>query len=574
MKKSLYILGFVLMLSGCNDQMELPFDGRIPKDEVFNDFDAIRGMLNRAYSFMPGDYEISLASYCDEAQDASYSSVTSNSFRDWYDGRATSSNWPLPQMWGASYEGIRACNVFLEGIKTTSLGLSTEVIGDWIAQARVLRAYYYLQVIKRYGFAVLLEKELAMNDDFSEYRRSSFNEVARFILAECDSALNEPSTVFKWKFPAIIGNVGTMTRGVAYAIKSQTALYAASPLYNDGSLSWEEATAITAEALYKCTNNGDLNYTLYGNYSEYFSRSIDATQSQDQETILSTRDQLEIWKYNGHPTTKGMELAGSCPTQELVDCYEMVATGLPLVLGYSDTKHLDPVYNPEVFSTLPKYDPLNPYLNRDPRLKASIYYYGNGVEISEALTSADETRITQTRTGYYLAKFNHPSSNSDANNDGYVKIFRLGELYLNFAEAANEAYGPSLKVNIDSWSMSAVEAVNIVRNRVGMPPFGTSAGDNSSIDKDAFRQKYRNERRVELAFELHRFYDVRRWQDPSGDLSETDQYLTGIKIGSYKRFALPRRLAYDNKYLLTPFPADENNKIMKFTSDSWQNPGW
>ena len=371
-----------------------------------------------------------------------------------------------------------------------------------------------------------------------------------------------------------IGNVGTMTRGVAYAIKSQTALYAASPLYNDGSLTWEDAAGITAEALYQCTNNGELNYTLYGNYREYFSRSIDVTQSQDRETILSTRGQLEIWKFCGHPITKGMERAGSSPTQELVDCYEMTGTGLPPVLRYSDSKHLRPVYNPQVFSTVPKYDSLNPYNNRDPRLKASIYYYGNGLEISECLTSAEETRVTQTRTGYYIAKFNLQSSNSDANNDGYMKIFRLGELYLNFAEAANEAYGPSYNVAAESWSMSALEAVNMVRERAGMPPFGTAASDNSSSDQAAFRTKYRNERRVELAFEQHRFYDIRRWQRPEGDLSETDQYLTGIKVGSYKRFALPQRLAYDNKYLLMPLPADENNKIMKLTGTSWQNPGW
>lgn len=574
MKKSIYIFGLVLVLLGCSKEMELPYDGRISKDKLFSDFDATRGMLNRAYGFMPGDYSISLASYCDEAQDASYSASTSNGFRDWYDGRVTSSNWPLQQMWGGSYEGIRACNVFLEGIKNTTLNLKPEVIAEWVAQARVLRAYYYLQIIKRYGFAVLLEKELTMEDNFAENRKSSFCEVARFIISECDNALKEPSSVFKWRFPGSLGNIGTMTRGVAYAIKSQTALYAASPLYNDGSFTWKDVTTITADALDKCTNNGELNYTLYSNYAEYFSISIDATQSQDRETILSTKNQLEIWKFNGHPTTRGMEKAGSCPTQELVDSYEMAGTGISPILGYKDTKHLRPIYNPLVFKTVPAYDTLSPYLNRDPRLKASIYYYGNNVSVGECLTSPDEARITQTKTGYYLAKFNQPTSNIDSNNDGYMKIFRLGELYLNFAEAANEAFGPSFKVKIGSGKLSAVDAVNIVRDRVGMPPFGGFDGDDSSVNKDAFRIKYRNERRIELAFELHRFFDVRRWQKPSEDLSATDEYLTGIRIGSYKRFALPRRFSYDNKFLLTPLPSDENSKIMKFTGESWQNPGW
>ncbi|MFN8254446.1 MAG: RagB/SusD family nutrient uptake outer membrane protein [Bacteroidales bacterium] len=583
MKKILGFIGIIILFMGCNEKMELPYDGRVPKDELFSDFNATRGMLNRAYIFLPGsgmpDYGIfysgsMLASFCDEAQDAGYSSITSSGFRDWYEGRVTSSNMPLPGLWGGYYEGIRACNVFLEGIKTTTLNVSPEEIKGWIAQARTLRAFYYLQIIKRYGFAMLLDKEIDLSHDFSKDIKSSFNEVAAFILADCDSALAEPGSVFKWRYPGDAGNVGTMTRGIAYAIKSQTALYAASPLYQDGSISWDKAAAITADALYQCTNNGELDYTLYSNYKEYFSRSIDVTQSQDRETILSTRGQLEVWKYCGHPSTKGMEKTGPSPTQELVDCYEMTGTGLPPVTGYHDTKHLRPIYNPAVFSTVPKYDSLNPYNNRDPRLKASIYYLGNGLEIAESLTSAEENRINQTRTGYYIAKFNLESSNSDANNDGYMKIFRLAELYLNFAEAANEAYGPNVAVTIGPWSMTALQAVNVVRARAGMPDFGTTAGDNSASDQDAFRTKYRNERRVELAFEQHRFYDVRRWQSPEGDLSETDQYLTGIKSGSFKRFALPRRLAFDNKYLLMPLPADENNKVVELTGTSWQNSGW
>jgi hypothetical protein len=181
--------------------------------------------------------------------------------------------------------------------------------------------------------------------------------------------------------------------------------------------------------------------------------------------------------------------------------------------------------------------------------------------------SSDPVETKHTRTGYYMRKFNNYQSNAQKPVDGYMRIFRLGELYLNFAEAAYQAKGPDAQVG----GMSAREAVNAIRLRAGMPalPTGLSAGD--------FEVRYRNERQVELAFEEHRFFDVRRWKI----LDKTDGFVTGMKITEeesnapiYERIKLKDRGTNAEKYLIYPIPQTEVIKMENLTGVSWQNPGW
>lgn len=267
-----------------------------------------------------------------------------------------------------------------------------------------------------------------------------------------------------------------------------------------------------------------------------------------------------------------MELAGSCPSQELVDCYEMI-DGTQPILGYQDAEHLRPILN-----TASSYDPEYPYENRDPRFYASIYYNGatryldNTAKKVETYVggncgiSEKVTDVRYTRTGYYLRKYNNYKSNTSTSADGFVRIFRLAELYLNFAEAAYQSAGPDVEVS----GMTAREAVNKVRERVGMPALP------EGLTKDQFEIRYRNERRVELAFEGHRYFDVRRWKI----LSETDGFVTGMKITrsgngfSYERIKLPSRSTSAEKYLLYPIKQSEVSKMQKFTGENWQNPNW
>jgi hypothetical protein len=175
--------------------------------------------------------------------------------------------------------------------------------------------------------------------------------------------------------------------------------------------------------------------------------------------------------------------------------------------------------------------------------------------------------VRYTRTGYYLRKYNNHRSNVDVASDGYMKLYRLGELYLNFAEAAYNAGGPDVAVS----GMSAREAVNKIRERAGMPELP------AGMSKDAFEKRYRNERRIEMAFEEQRFFDVRRWKI----LSATDGFVTAMKITksedenfTYERVKLNRRNCSDEKFLLFPIDWTEVAKMNALTGEEWQNPGW
>ena len=169
-----------------------------------------------------------------------------------------------------------------------------------------------------------------------------------------------------------------------------------------------------------------------------------------------------------------------------------------------------------------------------------------------------------------MRKYNDFRSNLNNQADGYIRLFRVAELYLNFAEAAYQSVGPDAPVTVNGVSMTAREAVNAVRERAGMPDFpaGMSAED--------FEKKYRNERRIELAFEEHRFFDVRRWKI----LEQTDKFVTGMRITesggdlTYTRFKFTNRDAWSDKWLMYPINQDEVIKIVGLSGQNWQNPGW
>lgn len=719
---SIFVLIFLFLFTACNELLEVPDDGRITLDKVFSDYNRTRGYLNSCYGYARGPY-MDRASYCDEAQDAD-DIIGGSVYYNWYSGNVTPFDFlntlQEPDMWARLWQGIRKCNFFIENMKTATVYASEEEKAGWVAQARTLRALYYLQLIKRFGGVPIIKYPLGINYDFSKDRKASFGEVVNFIIEDCDSALLVPDTKDGFHWDIYDNQFQIMTRAVAYAIKSEAATYAASPLWADGTYSWAEAAQINAEALAECLSH---DYKLFDEdpapgeaqnaYALYHIISSNDKRARDKETIYQLGGQMAVWQWAGMPTTPNMMRTGPCPTQDLVDAYEM-ANGEPPILGYNDADRVHPLINPAS-----GYDPQNPYEGRDPRFYASIYYNGAiknlagaadntynftiaqvnqmdlqdlgnglyhlkttggdpyamlsplkseinppekvtlsfdyiapqgvanfqiffGAALSEArsikpgnisaatdwhtytlditesvnqfafgkegdflrldfgtvanieisiknikirvISTGEEvetyiggkegislTDRKHTRTGYYLRKFNNYRSNINNNLDGSIRLFRLAELYLNFAESAYQSVGPDEKITYGNFSMSAKEAVNAIRKRAGMPPLP------SGLNKEEFEKRYRNERRIELAFEEHRFYDVRRWKI----LNETDKFVTGMRIEknddntfTYNRFRFDDRLCNSNKFLIYPIPQDEVNKIIALSGENWQNPGW
>lgn len=405
--------------------------------------------------------------------------------------------------------------------------------------------------------------------------RPTFYENVKAIMADCDAAIAIPELLFR-QVPGL--QEGKMTKAVAYAIKSQAILYAASPLWNDGNNYWNEAALVTKDAMDKLENTGYALFNpsdiaipgLYSKYQEFFLTQPEQVESpsKEKESILGKR-RMTLWSTFGLPMMPDVTRARISPSQELVDAYETI-DGKPVLNlenPYLDAQHLQPNYNAE--NTL--YDPENPYENRDPRLFSTVYCNGNFHNLASGTipvytyvggnAGISTTDNLYTRTGYYLRKFIHYNSKKNSNNDGFWHDFRMAEIYLNFAEA--DFYSKGTVTN------EALNAVNMIRERAGMPNIP------SSISEKDFELRLRNERRVEFAFEEHRYYDLRRWKIQS----DYEGIVTGMKISldegdlDYERIQVQDRSVIDEKYLMWPIPLSEENKF-KAIGINFQNPGW
>ncbi len=631
MKAKKYIIGvcIVLILASCNKTLDMAPDGKIDLKEVFEDPIKVGAFLNSCYTNIPGKgtryffWSRGPVVWSDEAWDTDAEAEPTISSGRLYNGNASAGSHPIEtpvsveagngNYWNRFWASIRNCSIFISEIDNAQVR-SEEERSRWKAEAHLLRAYYYHELLKWYGGAIpILREPVAFDADFSTLNKATFYEVAKFIEEDCNIAMQ--SEYLPWRISS--GESYRVTKALAEAIKSKMLLFAASPLYNNGESHWEEAYQVNKQAVQNLKFNG---YELYKKinfpqtyqsdvsffgpdnnryaalYNEYFTQSMSFGITQvDLETIYQSREgQGNIWNIDGVGAQDSYK-SGTCPTQEMVDAYE-TNDGQPILNlenPYLDEKHLQPNYNPQ--NTL--YDAQNPYANRDPRFYASIYYNGskrkalwNFVEspqsyenypggignrtriiatyVGEPQTGIHPTTRRATRTGYFHRKFLHPNSGNDNPVAGANwKLFRLGEILLNFAEAAAEAG------HLDE----ARTAVNEIRARVNMPEIPTN------LSKEELIVRIRHERRIELAFEECRYFDVRRWSTPSGDLSKTDKWLTAMEITrngngsfSYKRNtirALERR-NYTNSYLLLPIPLAEANRLEAVTGKTWQNPGW
>ena len=612
MKKYVIILFAILFtgaLNSCKDALDLPDDGRISYESIWADRNRTMGYLNACYGNVGVVTSESLeySAYTSDAQSVQDNTATSAPMR-WYTGIIGANNWIFQGIWSSMYNGIRYCNVFINELPNATAFAQPDEKESWLAQAKCLRALYYYYLIRNYGPVVLSTEPFAFDHNFSADSRTPVWQIVQQILKDTEEALaaagaedvSATSIGFRWALGDNYGNM--MHRALAYAIRSRAILLAVSPLHanEEGNpYTWEDAAKITKEALDQCLTHGyELFKSLpliptdaYNAYDNYFLTSYDWNRTKDKETIQGSFG-VSIWDAYGLPTTDKQSSAGISPSQELVDCYE-TADGCAIIEKYNDD-HTRPTFTDEAKAS--GYDDQNPYVNRDPRFYSTFYYngalrhwddtetvaiYDNAPE--EESCAIHETLQQYTRTGYYIRKYNKHNSSYEKPADGQIRMIRLAELYLNFAEAANEAYGPTYVVASDvsgSTAMSAVDAVNIVRNRADM----CDVRSQYTTDADTFRPRIRNERRVEFAFEPIYFYDIRRWKTltngPTEQFSET--IVTGMRAtknevdGSFKytRFVVSERLCNQEKYLLYPLPTGEVNKMFSLTGTNWQNPGY
>ncbi|HTJ13337.1 MAG TPA: RagB/SusD family nutrient uptake outer membrane protein [Dinghuibacter sp.] len=439
-------------------------------------------------------------------------------------------------LWGRSYRSIRECNWALTNIGTVSMsvGHKQRLLGE----LRFIRAFRYQDLIRNYGGIVMMGDRVIDLDsnmqDPSLYVRSSIKDCISYAATELDSAaqdlpLDNDGT---WA-------LGRATKGAALALKARLLLYAASPLYGVGT--WQDA-ATAAQAVISLNK-----YSLDPNYGSLFLNSSSGEIIFERMYTIGARHVcLEI--ANGPNGYDGW--AGNTPLQNVVDAYQM-----------NNGKDItDPASG---------YDSTNPYVNRDPRFYSTILYNGatyRGRQVQcytpGGLDSKDgPSNWNTTKTGYYLRKYMDDSNPIDnpwnvAGLQPWI-YFRYAEILLDYAEAQNEAAGPDGTV---------YSAINQIRTRAGMPnlPAGLSQAQ--------MRTAVMHERQVELAFEEHRFYDVRRWKIadstenvPAFGINVT---LSGGTYGYSRIVALSGRLFTSKEYWL-PIPRSEiqasNNQLQQNT---------
>lgn len=518
-------------------------------DDVFHSFGRTKAFLTNIYSYLPTGFM--------PIDGAMRSSATDDAIHV-YDlsqiNRFNNGSWSALQVvddqWGKMYSGIRAANIFLDQAKLSNFSdivynsdypQTVIQFNYYPYEARFLRAFFYFELVKRYGDVPLITTVLTEADANNE-KRAPFDEVVAFIVSECDAVAAKLPDSFS---PVTGGETGRATKWAALALKARVLLYAASPLHN---VSSDQAKWITAATAAKAIIDGG-KFSLEASYKNIVNNIT------SREVIFDIRQAASnTFEAANFPIGFEGGNTGTCPSENLVESYEMQATGLGINEAASG------------------YVATDPYTGRDPRFYETILYNNavwktlNIESWNGGLNGPPKDRAT--KTGYYLKKYVieavslSPVTPSARIHDWV--LFRYGEVLLNYAEAMNEVYGP-YTAGTGTNTMTANDAVNLVRTRAGMPVFP------AGLTTQDYTAKLRNERRVELAFEDQRFWDIRRWRigNSTKDIYGVDVAKDANGAITYTKKLVETRI-WDDKMNL--FPIQQNELALNKAIS--QNPGW
>jgi len=576
---------------------QLP-DGVLTIEDVFKHGNTAEQYLANVYSQIPDE------AHAHSAPDKNAGPWTAASDEAEYDWAYTISNSInignydalsgfVSSYWANFYQGIRNATIFIQNIDRVG-ELSGSLKSQYKAEARALRALYYFNLMKIYGPVVLLQDNLIAPDaplSGMQIPRSSFDECVNYVVTELDAAAHDLPAQPKGN-----GTYGRITGGYALAIKSEVLLYAASPLFNGNaefsSLVNKNGTSLINQQYsakkWKLAADAakafidrfvPVSYNLYrkndanGNFSAYLSYR-DVFLIDWNPEIIYARIEASITdrQYDTTPYHQGfpdeVRGAGSLGvTQGMVNAYFM-ANGRSIddpksgFVSVGESRFKAP-YDDEQRMTL------NQWVNREPRFYADITYNGSkwlNTNITNVITQlyvdGNSGRATggndYSPTGYIVRK---NSSTGDRTVGGRTwVILRLAEIFLNYAEALNES---------EPGHPDVLKYINLIRNRAGIEEYGN--GIELPAGQAAMREAIRKERRVELAFENNRFFDVRRWKiAPKTDNGAVIGLSINAKLPSfYSQTTLENRVFQLRNYLF-PIPQFEINNDKQLV----QNPGW
>ena len=517
----------------------------------------IKNMVFDVYAQLYGnEFESNSAYFLAGATDEAQYALETGAINNYTNGGWSTAN-PYSNIWTKSYTAIADIHMYLEKIDQADI---TEWqynpdYSKWAQQLelfpyelRFLRAYFYFELFRAYGDVPLVTTTLT-NMQANTIKRTPADEIVKFIVDELDAVAPYLPVSYVNEAEA---EVGRATRVAAFALKARTLLYAASPLFNPSNDASKWAKA--AEACQFFLDNAGawgLKLSAYGSlwgHDSFF----------NPELIFGLgRGESNDFEKANYPVGVENASSGNCPTQSFVDQYEYADNGQTFGQRYPGAIDLNTV---------------DPYEGLDPRFALTVVKNGDEWPTNGAQKKAIETfvggfngapKYGATPTGYYLRKYVDGACVTTADNQVSRRhtwiLFRLGEMYLDFAEAAFHATGSA---NDATYGMSANQAINILRNRsdIQMPKF--------TEDGDAWVARYERERLVELAFENHRFWDVRRWK-------KGPQYFRTIQVATISADKVLTRSAvtrqWNDKYYFYPIPQSELKKNPNLAPN---NPGW
>ena len=567
-KTILYGAALLLLVNACDSILDREVVLSLTEDDVLTLYNNTQSRAVAIYNYLPSGFRCVDGAMMASASDEAEYTLETSSIQMFNVGSWNAKNNPDGGSWWNNFRGIYLVNHFLANSDNLDLEmyrLNPDDIGHeqyqnrldnikrWKYEVRFLRAYFYFELIKRYGGVPVITRPVEIGDSFP---RNTLDSCVNFIVKECDD--------IAWGLPVKYTeqeNLGRATRGAVLALKSRVLLYAASDLFNspekwasgyankdlisvkpiDRKERWKRA----ADAAKNVIDLTDAGYALSNNYQGVFRSYTDA------EIILARRDGAsnDFEKAN-YPVGYDLGNSGNTPSLNLLDDYEML--------------------DGTAFDWNNKNHAANPYRGRDPRLAFTILsnmtkFNGRPVECWTG--GRDGKGVPRaTKTGQYLLKYIDPELNLLEGRTSVHTwvLIRLAEVYLNYIEALNE-YQPAhsdIKIYYDK-----------IRRREGIKMPELPDG----LDQDAVRQKIRHERRIELAFEDHRLWDARRWMiaaDNEKGKGVLNIPLRGLEIlnrggvPSYTPIEIEKR-NFEPKMYLYPIPQGDLDIA------GWsQNPLW
>lgn len=565
-----------LGLSSCSDQMEYKEYKINDEDYIKRDFDKVGKITTHIYRDLDYDHgQMYGGAMLSSATDESVYSHRGNAIETYFNGAWGPSN-ACSSIWGTAWDAIAYCNLYLDnytGLDFPEHKLEKDYLDqmakyenyEW--EVRFMRAYFYFLLVRQYGDVPLITNNLNA-EEANNAPKVSADKIFEFIDSECDEIKDKIVENQAGAFSSIENETGRVNNLGVLALRARASLYHASPLFSKGKSDkekqelWYKAALRNKECIDSCHKR---SMGLSGDYAKLFGNDSWNNAQSTKEIIFARRvaDDRAMETRNFPIGMLGGN-GGNCPTENLVSAYEM-KNGKAITDADSG------------------YDPQNPYKNRDARLAATVAV--NGEKWPEQLPiaaletwygGANSRSVSYgTPTGYYLKKYVDGTQKISGTGQSTSKhtwiIFRMGQLYLDYAEAALNATGSGYTVPEGCGSeWSAEYAINKVRERAGQPKLPKGLGF------EEFTNRYENERFVELAFEGHRMFDVRRWM-------KAPQYFVDIKVmeitknGEDLTFTPVTNPAYitkrtwggDHQYLW-PIPQAEVLKAGNLT----QNPGW